>query len=388
MPSDSLRVALIDTKPTFRAQYLLERFERGIRSCGDDTFWVRQGDPLYERLKGCDVAVQVCIANRWHQESANGLFRVAVAQTLRELGKRLVVIDTGFVKNQTDYELDLGASSNRLYFSQLAGQDDLAGQAEQDRFARNAYYQVGFDGIKRHSACYCQGAPADRWLALQTPLAPYRAAGLGGHLLVLGQTFHGLSSQHIDLYAWYAKLLRQVGRYSDRVVVFRQHPRLTKMRQPGKETRGKGPEALRSRAKKDRTEIIQRLKGPPGKVRLQFSGNDKVAADLVNAHAVLAFSTNASVAAVLGGVPLFVGDPSNMAWDAATPFSVEGKAKGLSLLENPPRPERQAWAQELAYCQWNPQEMEEGAPWRHLRPHARKSPGQDRPSGQSGDPPG
>jgi len=40
--------------------------------------------------------------------------------------------------------------------------------------------------------------------------------------------------------------------------------------------------------------------------------------------------------------------------------------RALDNIERPRTPDRAQWACDLAYCQWQPQEMAEGMAWRHL----------------------
>ncbi len=65
-----------------------------------------------------------------------------------------------------------------------------------------------------------------------------------------------------------------------------------------------------------------------------------------------------AVEAVVNGVPAFVDDIGSMA------LSVSNRS--LSDIEKPWMPDRTQWANDLAYCQWTPQEMREGKAWNHL----------------------
>ena len=59
----------------------------------------------------------------------------------------------------------------------------------------------------------------------------------------------------------------------------------------------------------------------------------------------------------MAGVPAFVG-PDSLAsaianWD-------------LSQIENPPRPDRTAWLEQLAHTEWTVEEIKSGLPFRRL----------------------
>ncbi len=87
----------------------------------------------------------------------------------------------------------------------------------------------------------------------------------------------------------------------------------------------------------------------------------KIEEELEDAHAVVTFSSNAAVDAVLAGVPAFVLGPG-----IAKPVS----NTDLSKIEEPWFPtdkERLQWCYDLAYCQWRVEEMEDGSLWTDLK---------------------
>lgn len=71
--------------------------------------------------------------------------------------------------------------------------------------------------------------------------------------------------------------------------------------------------------------------------------------------ACLTFSSNAGVLAVCEGIPTITLDKGSMAWDVT---SHEPK----TII----RPDRQDWAERLAWCQWLPEELEDGSAWERL----------------------
>ncbi len=88
---------------------------------------------------------------------------------------------------------------------------------------------------------------------------------------------------------------------------------------------------------------------------------EKMGELLENAHALVTFSSNAAVDAVLSGVPAFVLGPG-----IAKPVS----NTDLSNIDDPWFPtdkERLQWCYDLAYCQWRVDEMEDGSLWNYLK---------------------
>lgn len=345
-----MRVGLLNTKPTVRANFLLQAVAAGIRQHGDSVVWIDDYQNYLPQLSEIDVAVQVCFPNKHKSEDAKlqaiGQFRLDINKELVARGLRAITIDTGFLRNQSQYELKLSEKTRRQ--PPLFDPDSVQ-QLEQTM--SDIYYSVGYDGLKRH-ADYCNAnSPSDRWEKLGIQLKPWRKQG--GHILLLGQTLKGQSSQHIDIYDWYAKVCRKIRTRTSRRIVFRHHPRISKVR----------PEAgNRSRVPKDRETLTAKLgRGFPN---FAWHSGWLLEEDLRNCWTCVAFTTNAIVEAVVAGIPSFSLDEGCIAW----PVTCHDTAQ----IENPPLLPREQWAYDLAYAQWNVAEMRSGAVWQHLRPAAQQ----------------
>lgn len=79
--------------------------------------------------------------------------------------------------------------------------------------------------------------------------------------------------------------------------------------------------------------------------------------DLAGAALCVTYNSTAGVEAVLAGVPTVTLDDGAMAWPVA------GHA-----LEEIVRPDREAWAHDLAYTSWTPEEIGAGEAWERLAP--------------------
>lgn len=76
------------------------------------------------------------------------------------------------------------------------------------------------------------------------------------------------------------------------------------------------------------------------------------------AHAIVSYQSNANIDGLIAGVPSFCVE------GAASVMSLSD----LSLIETPKRDvDRQQFCNDLAYCQWNVEEMRSGLAWRHLK---------------------
>lgn len=82
--------------------------------------------------------------------------------------------------------------------------------------------------------------------------------------------------------------------------------------------------------------------------------------DFNRAWAVVGFNTNALTESACEGLPTFSLCSSSMAWPVSN--------KSLTTLEKPDVFDRQQWLNNLAYCQWRTDEIEQGLPWQHLKP--------------------
>jgi hypothetical protein len=326
-----VKVALVSTKRTARADHLLACFGRGLRAHGDKPVNVRDRADI-KLLESCDVAVQVCFVNRRHGGLPVDLFRVQVYDRLKKAGKRLAVIDTGFVGDQ--------------YAVELRGRKfDPDKPATFPAFDDVIYYQVGFDGIKGTASYHNKNSPPDRWEALNVPILPWRESG--EHVVILGQARRGQSSQHTDILRWYGRAARTVRKFSDRKLLFRSHPRISTLR------------TNKARIAREKAKIMAEI-GPIK--NFSFSRNTHLPDDLKDCWAAVAFSTTAAVSAVLAGIPVFAYDQACMAWPVS--------AGPLDRVERPDTPAREQWAYNMAYAQWTCAEMTSGACWKHLRPHA------------------
>ena len=61
---------------------------------------------------------------------------------------------------------------------------------------------------------------------------------------------------------------------------------------------------------------------------------------------------------VFNGVPVFVSEAS-LSYDVGN--------KSLANINNPERPDRQTWANQLAYTEWWTNEIEKGLPWERIK---------------------
>ena len=196
-----------------------------------------------------------------------------------------------------------------------------------DRFAMTS---LGWDGLNGH-ANFCNArSPADRWLKHGWPLPDWREGG--EYALICGQVARDAAVADVNLPAWYAGVTALIARaWPGLPVRFRPHP------------------------------LARQAVQPPG-VRL---ATGTLADNLRDAVFTVSYNSNTGVDSLLAGVPTYRGSPGSMA-GALAPLLVNPGA----LAEMPrwnKSADRQAWAHDLAYCQWTHEEMTSGAAWDHIK---------------------
>lgn len=187
---------------------------------------------------------------------------------------------------------------------------------------RDHHYAAGWGGLNGRADFRNAGMASDRWELLGRGLRPWR--GDGSRMLVCGQVPWDAACQHHDHIGWCQMATAQLGRRFGPAVAFRPHP-LAACVNYG--------------------------------VRCEISDRT-LEEDLADARCVVTFNSNTAVDAIIAGVPAIAMDPGSMAWDVA--------GHTLDDVDNPPRPERAQWASDLAWAQWNVDELRRGLAWAHL----------------------
>jgi hypothetical protein len=200
-----------------------------------------------------------------------------------------------------------------------------------DRKTSPGYLTVGVDGIKRAAQYFNANSPPERWNQLGIGLRPWRSQGT--HILLLGQTQQGYGTQHLPttINEWFETAIRQLRAVTDRPIIFRPHP--DEKAVPSVAVTGYS-------VRKHRCRLMD---------------------DLKDAWCCVAKTTNATVEAIVQGIPVLTDDPLCIGYPMAS--------HSLADVENPLTPKRSQWAYDLAYTQWSVAEFRKGLPWRHLRPH-------------------
>ena len=196
-----------------------------------------------------------------------------------------------------------------------------------DRFV---FASIGLNGLNGRAEFNTADKADDdsRWRKHFADLmAPWRDVSNGvGDCLVMGQVAGDASVRNVNITRWYQEIVDQIRRHRPgQRIRFRVHPN-------------------------------QKQRSCPAHA-IAVDHDEPLTVSLSSARFVVTFNSNSGVDAVLAGVPTVTLDEGAMAWpvtshDLARPFY---------------QPDRTAWANRLAWCQWSVEEIASGEAWAHIR---------------------
>lgn len=184
------------------------------------------------------------------------------------------------------------------------------------------HYALGWNGLNGRADFKNKNSDDKRRKKLGVELKPWRD---GDYILLCGQVPWDASVDFTDHRVWLEEVVNNIRAISGREIVFRPHPK----------------------ADLPPIDGCRYSKGP-------------LYQDLMNASCVVTFNSNTAVDAAIDGVPVFAFDRGSMAYPIAN--------KNWLRLENPEKPDRDQWLNDLCYAQWTPEEMRSGEAWHHHYP--------------------
>jgi hypothetical protein len=193
---------------------------------------------------------------------------------------------------------------------------------------RNTTWKIGINGINQGSYFVTTGQDDTRKNQLRLNFEPWKSNG--SDILICTQ--HDKSYQwqgNPSLKEWTDNIINEIRKYSQRPIKVRPHPRC--LFYPN-------------------INNTQVFKSTERQIDKEFS----------TAWAVVNYSSNPGVEAILNGIPAFVGDKS-----LASPVG----NFDFRNIENPNRPERTQWLNDLAWTEWTVEEMAKGIPQQRLIPY-------------------
>ena len=197
---------------------------------------------------------------------------------------------------------------------------------------RNQTWKVALNGINRSADFGPKNNSNDRVKQFSLSVKPWRTQG--ENILLCLQ--HEKSDQWKDLppLTTYVKnTVKEIRKHSKRKIIVRSHPRCTLTSFPILENTV--------------YDTPKQIENTYDDFDLQFD----------NTWAVVSWSSNPGIHAVINGVPAFVG-PHSLAYDVSN--------HTLTTIENPKLPDRQQWLNDYAYTEWTKQEIAQGTPFSRL----------------------
>ena len=178
----------------------------------------------------------------------------------------------------------------------------------------------------------------NKWLVYSqwhnAKLKPWRENG--NHILILAQRPKGWNMFGNDQDAWLDSVISQIRKYSNRPIVVRMHP--------GDGSRFKQIDKIKKRYSNT----------------VSVSEKDNIKEDLIDCWCSVGYNSTPNVVSAIEGVPVYVQDPTH-SWASDIAFT------DLSLIENPPLPDRSQWINKIANIHWSNDEVKSGKLWSSIK---------------------
>lgn len=220
--------------------------------------------------------------------------------------------------------------SNQSIWTHYRSQGKPVVVIEVGAIQRGHTWKIGLNGINGSGYFGSGGNDSQRADMLKLIADDWRKPGKE-ILICLQRSQSHQWSQMPSTEIWLSDTIRKIRSYTDRPIIVRPHPR-------------------------------QRLKGSwkdvTVQVPLKLVGTyDDFDFDAHKTWAVVNWNSNPGVLSVMSGIPAFVGGDS-----LAAPVG----NLDLASIENPRRPDRRQWINDLAYTEWTVEEIASGLPLSRL----------------------
>lgn len=166
------------------------------------------------------------------------------------------------------------------------------------------------------------------------PVVPWRTDG--DFILIFCQRPKGWNLFGNDQDLWLQQTIEQIRKYSQRPIRVRMHP-------------GDGS--------KDKQ--IEKIKKRYGDT-VSISSEENIRDALKNCWCGIGYNSTPTSVAAIEGIPVFVHDPNN-SWAKDIAFT------DLSMIENPPLPDREQWLNKIANIHWSNDEVKNGKLWSEIK---------------------
>jgi len=165
-------------------------------------------------------------------------------------------------------------------------------------------------------------------------LQPWRTTG--NHIMIFCQRPHGWNMLGIDQATWLDDTIVKIREHTDRPITIRMHP-------------GDG----------NRFDAIKKIQERYKKT-VFISTHANIREALEDCWCTVGYNSTPNVVATIEGIPAYVTDPAH-SWAADVAFT------DLSLVKNPPMPDRNEWVNKIANIHWSNEEVRSGQLWSAIK---------------------
>ena len=178
-----------------------------------------------------------------------------------------------------------------------------------------------------------------------------------GYILICVQRDGGFSMKNLDPLVWLTNTIQQIRQVTNRRILVRPHPGtwrdparplFDKKNQPKPYLNKYYFDSFQPAVNNYRVEILD-------------PHASTLSDNLKHAQSAVFFNSSASVAAVCQGIPIFVEDPSCVAWKVAN--------KDITKIETPEIFDRQQWIYDLATAHWSDDDAYSGKIYQKFLPY-------------------
>jgi len=232
-------------------------------------------------------------------------------------------------------------ANNKKVWDIFRSQDKPVIVLEVGCLQRNITWKIGLNGVNRDAEFGNENSGDTRVNQLDLKLKPWKENGQ--YIIICCQ--HGASQQWRDMPSvqdWTLNIIDELKKHTNRKIIIRPHPRFKVI-----------PKYNYNNV------LIANPKHIAGTYD-DFNFNEA----LENCWAVINYSSNPAIQAVLAGVPVFVSNHSYA-------YPMGHDINDLSKIETPVKPDRKQWLNNLSYTEWTVDEIREGLPWNRLKNYIR-----------------
>ena len=206
---------------------------------------------------------------------------------------------------------------------------------------RNKYYSIGFNGLNGRADFNNVGMPSERFDKLNIKLK--NTWKPNGNILFCLQIPSDAAVNHLQYEDLIQNTIQKILTFSHKNIILRFHPKYNK-------------------SKRSHGNLLHDIACELSKhEKINISNNKSLQDDFKNTSCMVTVNSNSGVDALISGIPSIVLDEGSMIWDiSSTDLSKVDTIKPV------PDNVRLQKLYDIAYAEWNTEEIANGDPFKHL----------------------